>query len=797
MPETFAEDRRALLADPCLRGLELARAHADLVDSWLAGLLGDEAGVALVAVGGHGRRELFPASDLDLVLVHRGRRSIAAIAAIAERVWYPVWDAHLALDHSVRTVREALAVARDDLKAALGLLDARFVAGDPDLAADLVERSRRQWRDGARRNLGLLEAMCAERHENEGELAFLLEPDIKEAKGGLRDLTAIRAMAAGAPILGPSLAEVEPALAQSARVLSDVRVELHRQSGRDRLLLQEQDAVAAALDVADADVLMAQVAGAARTLAWACDDAWRRVRSWLAGPRGRAVAPEQVLGPGIVLREGEVEVLGSAPLADPGLILRAADAAANNRARLSRAALSTLAMRSQGLDPLSPWPPEALQALVSLLGAGRPAVEVLEDLDQWGLLVRVLPEWAPVRSRPQRNAYHRFTVDRHLLEAAAGAAALVRRVGRPDLLLVGALLHDLGKGYPGDHSQAGIALMEEIGPRLGFSPEDVAYLVAMVRHHLLLPDVATRRDLTDPSTIETVAGAVGDRTTLDLLAALTEADSLATGDLAWSPWKAGLVGELVDKVGRALAGQPPAPLPAFPLARHKELVARASEGWVVVGKGDRLTVVAPDRAGLFSLVTGALALEGLTVLSADAWSGIWDGAAVAVSEHVVRPELGGDPDWDNLRARLAELAGAPELVEPALARRSRTYSGRQGRTGLGGSGLGRTGLGRAGLGGAGLGHTAEVRFDLDASSSATVVELWAADELGLLHRVTRALANLGLDIRHAKAQTLGHEVVDTFYVLDATGAKLTDPGALASLEAALLSAAGAPAAAQG
>ena len=160
-----------------------------------------------------------------------------------------------------------------------------------------------------------------------------------------------------------------------------------------------------------------------------------------------------------------------------------------------------------------------------LLQQGHRAIDVLESLDQRGILVRLLPEWAPVRSRPQRNAYHRFTVDRHLWETAANAAALTDRVTRPDLLVLGALFHDIGKGYPGDHTTAGMALLEQIGPRLGLPPDDVAVLVRMVQHHLLLPDVAIRRDLTDPATIRKVADAVGSPLQLDLLAALTEADS--------------------------------------------------------------------------------------------------------------------------------------------------------------------------------------------------------------------------------------------------------------------------------
>ncbi|MGH9063879.1 MAG: HD domain-containing protein, partial [Acidimicrobiales bacterium] len=626
-------------------------------------------------------------------------------------------------------------------------------------------RARRQWREGARRGVPALERLVAERHEREGEVAFLLEPDLKEGNGGLRDVTAMRALAAAAPILP----EEDPCVDGAARALAMVRAELHRQAGRrlDRLLLQEQDGVAAALGLPDADTLMSEVAAAARALSSASDDAWRRARSWLAGPRGRALAPDRPLGPGLVLREGEVEVDLAAPAvaADPTLALRAAEAAARNGTRLSRAALATIAGRATLPDPRRPWPDGARRALVSLLGAGRAAIPVLEDLDRAGLVVRLLPEWATVRNRPQRNAYHRYTVDRHLLEAAAEAAALVRLVARPDLLLVGAWLHDLGKGSPGDHTRAGTVLVAEIGPRLGFPPDDVEVLVTLVAHHLLLAEAATRRDLADPSTVRAVAAAVRDHETLDLLAALTEADGRATGEWAWSAWKQGLVAGLVAEVGRALAGHHPPPLPAFPLARHRPLLEGAGGGWLAVGEGDRLTVVGPDRPGVLSLVAGVLALEGLAVLTADAWSG----GGVAVSEHVVTPEAGGEPDWDAVRARLADLARHPEALEPAMARRARAYARRP--------------RPRAGPG-------PRVRIDLEASSSATVVEVWAADEAGLLHRLAGTVAGLGLDIRHARAETLGHEVVDTFYLTDAGGGKVTAPAPLARLEAALLLAAG-------
>ncbi|MGH9153672.1 MAG: [protein-PII] uridylyltransferase, partial [Acidimicrobiales bacterium] len=264
----------------------------------MAALLGDEHGLALVAVGGYGRRELCPFSDLDVVLVHDGGRR--AVRAVAERIWYPVWDAGVGLDHSVRTVKEALAVADDDLKAALGLLDARLVAGDAGLAADLVERARRQWARRAGRVLPALAAAVVERHARFGEVAFLLEPELKEGRGGLRDVHALRAAALATPVVDP---DVEALLVAHDVVLS-VRVELHRRTGKalDRLLLQEQDGVAAALGYADADALMADVAAAGRTIAFAGDDAWRRVASARAGPKGRTTGRDRPLGPGLALR---------------------------------------------------------------------------------------------------------------------------------------------------------------------------------------------------------------------------------------------------------------------------------------------------------------------------------------------------------------------------------------------------------------------------------------------------------------------------------------------------------------
>lgn len=754
--------RRSLLGEEGPRGVEFCGAYSDLVDVWLSELgertgIGEGSGIAVVAVGSYGRRQLCPGSDLDVTLVHSGRRPPQVAA---ESLWYPVWGAGVGLDHSVRSLRQAVSTMEEDLRVALGFLDARLVVGDSELAIRLYEETRNRWKKLGSRWLAALSARIDERHERFGEVAFLLEPDLKDAKGGTRDLDALRAAATGSPVVGDPLPD--EALRSALGTLLAARVELHRRTGRavNRLVLQEQDGVAGALGYADADELMAAVAHSGRTVAWAADDGWRRVGSWLEGPpRGRAYR-DRPLGEGVVLRDAEVALSADAdPVADPAVALRAGGAAAELGVPLARSALESLSAVGE-LEP--PWPAEARQALVALLGAGRPSIEVLEALDVAGALVRLLPEWQPVRSRPQRNALHRFTVDRHLCETAAEAASLVRSVRRPDLLLLGAWLHDIGKGYPGDHTEAGMGVVAEVARRIGLSPDDAGTLVSMVRHHLLLPDTATRRDTSDPATVEAVAGAVGDPEMLDLLAALAQADGLATGPAAWGPWKAALVADLVGRVRDSMAGSPPRPAAPAPTERHGPLTAGLEPR--VLTEGSTVTVVAPDRPGLLSAAAGVLALHGLAILSASAASE----AGTAVEEFHVQPDRGATPRWEGIQADLqAALAGRLPLAE-RLAERERAYATARGP-------------------GAALPAEPKVLVYNEASASSTVVEVRSKDSVGLLYHVTAVLARHRLDVVTARMSTLGHEVVDAFYVR-AHGAKLTDQPALELLREDLLAA---------
>src|SRR5580692_7917135 len=342
--ETSLRDRRSrLLAEPGLGGQEFCRRYAAEADAWLSGLAEQAAGdvkrhLALLAVGGYGRGSLCPYSDLDVVLVHTGHRDIAKVA---DAIWYPVWDEGVHLDHSVRRPSEVLSAAADDVRVALGLLDGRLVWGEPKVAEPLLEKARAAWRDrlGAR-YLPLLQQQMAERRATAGDVAFLLEPDLKESHGGLRDVSVLRAISAFAPLLA-DYAELD-SLNGATALLTDIRVELHRLAQRehDKLLLQDQDQVAAALGFVDADALMLAVSTAGRQIAWVSDDVWRRRRLWDPTPppkrRFRRNAPDHAapsvhadLGPDLIEVNVEIALTPTAPVSDDtSLPLRLAAAAA-------------------------------------------------------------------------------------------------------------------------------------------------------------------------------------------------------------------------------------------------------------------------------------------------------------------------------------------------------------------------------------------------------------------------------------------------------------------------------------
>ena len=747
-----------------LRGGALCEALSDATDDFLRALYAEATkqlknadDVALIAVGGYGRRELAPFSDLDVLLVHRGVKNIDEIASL---MWYPIWDAGLKLGHAVRTPKETLQICATDLDTATALVTARHLAGSELLAQEVIGSARDAWRQRGRTWLVNLHERMQERYVTSGEVAFLLEPNIKESLGGLRDIHALWWAIEAGLVLTSQDAD---ALKKCNETLLQVRVALHQHTNRvgDVLHLEEQIPVAAALGYTNDDALMSAIAVAGQQVAWISDEAW----SQLDPPASASPVPQGIAS-GVALVNGEIRLADDIdPADDPTLVLRVATAAARHHARIDRDSLNRLGERTQVWP--DPWPAGASDDLVSLLLEGDAAIAVFKALDQRNLIVKVLPEWEPNRSRPQRNAYHRYTVDRHLWQTVANAAALADRVSRPDLLVLGALFHDIGKGYPGDHTEVGVKMFATIGVRMGLSVQDIDIVTMLIQHHLLLPDIATRRDLSDDATLTMVAETVKTTLVLELLHALTEADSLATGSSAWGSWKAGLVTMLVDRVSHVLGGGDVQEVMwrLFPDAGVLEMMS--AQKIAVRTSPDQITVVSPDRPGTFSRVAGVMALHGLDVLGAEAHS---DEQGMAASEFRVVPPTYGPIEWQPIAADVTRVLNGELALDARLAERAATYRAPRATTASAPAPL-------------------RVRIDNTASSNATVIEIHAPDQLGILHRITKALADCGLDIRHARVQTLGSEVVDTFYVRTSKGTKVTDIQHQSEIERAILHAA--------
>jgi [protein-PII] uridylyltransferase len=778
-------------------GVWAARRRAELVDVALGELFerdGAPPGIAVAAVGGYGRGLLLPRSDIDLLVLHAGSDD-AAVARLADHLLYPLWDAGFEVGHAVRTPQECEeACAR--LDAAAAMLDMRPVAGDRGIVSEVAAGITAWARRDPPTFATTIRADSARRAERFGSTAHLLEPDLKEGSGGWRDLHSIWLveMAVGRPLEEAGLlrAREREALAGAEEFLTRARSALHLETGKrtDRLVLDHQPAIAEAMGFEDEPRLLS-IDGLMRALFEHAREIEFVLRAVLARLLEEgAPAPTPPTSPA-----GVLEVLAT-------------------EAEAGREPSATLldSIEELELPAEVAWDADVLRAFLRLLRSGDRGALSLEILDRLGVLHRFIPEWADVRCRPQRDPYHRFTVDVHLTSSLrsmartlAGEGApddpvqveALKEVPAPDALLLGALLHDIGKNGEGGHVRVGERVVGSILDRMGADPPLRALVGFMVSHHLLLPDIATRRDLSDEDLVLDVAAVVGSSERLAALYLLAKADAEATGPAAWTPWRRTLIRELVAKVqhvfergemGTELAGEltdrvrrlrqllegEPEPdverfLRRMPrrylltveptrAARHfatvtppvgaNEVRAVHSEGG---GTGTyELLVVARDRSGLLSWIAGSLALAGLSILTAHVFT-TEDGVAADLFEvEGVWEKDVPDRRWREFRGMLRRAVDGSMSLERRVDEKRRWYPEPKVPTPV------------------------TVRLDNTSSDFATVIEVGAPDRLGLLYDITRTFAELGLDVHLAKVATYEGRVVDSFYVRDGMGRKLAD-----------------------
>ena len=743
----YLEQRKKLRAAPvgAARRLQLSQ----ITDEFLIDLLKkavnpeDLQKVALVGVGANGRQDLTFGSDLDLVLVHENGFKVDEIA---EKLWYPIWDLGIKLDHSVRTPAQVRNLAAEDIAVVLGWLDARTIAGNQELEKQISSSILQDWRAFADKRLRQLFEQVMERKEKQGELSQLIEPNLKESYGGLRDVTILKAVAATWKLEIP-----RQILEENSLIIQDVRDGLHTvlEKSTDKLLRQEQVSVAQLLNIENAETLIKNVASAARVIAHHSEVIWHKVNT-LTTKTGfiKRLKPEarKPLVDGVVFQDDEVVLAKDSKIEiDETLGLRLAAASSQGGLFIAEHTLKRIAEESKPMT--IPWNEEAKNAFISLLGSGRHLIATWESLDFAGLINVWFPIWKRVRSCPQNSQIHSFTVDRHLLETAIFANNYTREVSRPDLLLVGSFFHDIGKGGENDHSLEGAEIMSELAPNLGFNNKDTEILVKLVKYHLLLPEFATKRDLEDISTITKVSEIVENEMFLDLLYFLTLADMFATGPLASSEWRQQLIKELVEKVRNQIRGISLEINPHLDQDK-KELVNRKEEIVLEMKESNQaiyLTIVTEDQTGLLGTIAGVLSLEKLLVRSARTETI----GKKAVTTWVVNSAFGDpvSPSQITQTLRLA-LSGSINVGEKLKARTDYLPKPLF------------------------IQKTKIIPLE-NVSKTSSVIEVRAHDEPGFLSKIASVFAANHVDIHAAIVETLGSEVVDVFYVREPTGEVLS------------------------
>lgn len=785
---------------------------------------------ALVALGGYGRRELSPGSDLDLLLLHQRRRN-TGVARRARALSTLLWDARVTVGWSARTPEETLSAAAEDITLRTALLDARVLASQGAMAKRFVDEVQLPQR--TKKAEAFIAAKVAElkaRREKFGDSVFLLEPQLKSGEGGLRDLETALWVAQvrfgvrglGGLLEAAILPASEVARLRAARdFLLRTRHEVHFLRGRkeDRLTFDLQESVAHFFGYGQGDGLpveqfMRDYYLSAGILRRAADALIARAEEQRAPSRGPFLAERRV-GPFKVFRgrltlEGEGELFQR----EPALVVHLFDAADELSVPVYSWALDQAVQAAPALAEArsSPAVVSAVRALLTRPGTRG---EALESMHALGLLGVLVPEFGRVTARHQFDLYHAYTVDVHTLRAVRRLYALragdlveaepertraIRDLTDVLPLLLGMLLHDAGKGMGGDHSVRGRELMGALGSRLGLSARQQEIAEFLVLHHLTLSHLAQRRDLSDPQLLEDFARLCGDSEKLTCLDLLTWADISSVAPGMWTDWRARLVHELTTKTRAVLAGQ----------GWHGEREARETfrRLWTKrfgAAEAERLLAAAADRY-LGSTPPSAAVLHGLLLRRARQ-SGFAAALRRLPGQHHAELHLAASDRpgllalWsgvlaahgiDILSARIASTADGAALdvfeVRSAARRPLERARWRRARADLQGVLAGKVNVESlldrrrraSALQRRVPGVVTRVSVDNEASRAFTVVDVRAEDRLGLLHEVAAVFAEADLEIALAKVATEANRAIDSFYVAQ-NGRKLDSGPALEAL----------------
>jgi [protein-PII] uridylyltransferase len=807
--------------------------------------------LAVLARGGYGRGELNPYSDIDLLFLHDWKPG-PYLEIVAEIILHGLWDAGLTVGHAVRNIRECVRMADADLKEKTAILDSRFLASDSELWAELEKAllSGVLNRNQAKFFKTKLEE-SRKRHAAYGDSVYLLEPQIKEGEGGLRDLhtalwvakvkykvKSLEELVHKAIITKPEMDEV----ARARDFLWRVRNSLHFLSGRhfDQLTFEYQEELAPRLGFTASDgqsassSLMRAYYQQASTIKMFAEGLIARITEEPDGGPLRRFGFGRQIRPGVLIQRkllaaADPDLFKHDPL---NLVTIFAECQAHG-VQMSGATYQLVRDHLYLIDDQARSDPRFGAALMRILDGHHRVAETLEAMHRSGVLGALIPEFGNLYARVLHDLYHIYTVDRHSLVAVrelerlrAGefkaTVPLLTEVAREadtvPLVFLALVLHDIGKGHGDHHHERGAALAQEVARRLGLDTEQIDTVVFLVRNHLMMSEIAQKRDLEDDHLVKEFARATGSIQRLKQLYLMTFADMRAVAPKVYNNWRDMLLSDLYMKALKILEqGDREAVDPARLLALTKtelrsqlssadaertrsleEFLERMPERYFLITPrqdipyhfdlmrrldGNSLVcqhrhfpdrefsefiVATRDQHGLFSKIAGVLTANNLNILSArittrsdgivlDSFriSHAAEGAAIAMDEE----------RWERVeRNLLAVLSGAQDIVD--LVARSQPASVAARRY-----------VSRV---------ATEVTVDNRTSERFTVIDVFTQDRLGLLFTITHALSEMGLEIHLARISTNADQALDVFYVSDAQGRKIDDPRTLRQIETTLL-----------